>query len=748
MEIRLESTAGGGISPHEGKKIYKFDINRNAYLFEDVKTLDDFFACVKKVEQKEEAERLNSQGKYVAKCCQADKYKWCADNATVSYVDGEGKHYCVFHAPKGKKDVSSEEFNEFVFKGIKKAKEEDGTCDLSGTIFDGDISFSDFSEGSPLPDIIFKTSIFHGVIDFDKVIFSGKADFSHAQFHQIVYFRDASFKKMAAFLRTQFKQEADFISAKFENEVNFGGANFSQYADFDLVAFDQKVSFRFSYFKEDASFWEASFYGPADFNGVTFTKKVNFSDRGFNGETDFYAATFKGETDFTNCRFSKKANFSSGIFHSTALFLKTTFQDTAIFKDAVFKGTANFSNSEFQKNANFFQVTFNKLAFFSHAICKDNADFTSSRFDGRSNFESALFNSSTFYADVVFGGAVSFSKAHFEGIAAFENAIFQEKTDFSNVIFKKMANFESATFNGPTFFFGGTFKEHATLKGLNIKSRLRFEKANLKFTSFLDTDVRMMDFVNCEWNKRYGRDFLYDELVHFYDASQMKLKSMESVVLKEGFEVYIEPIWVTFRIDKLIQRFDSSWSDIWKHEWQGFLKDIFAFRRSEHINKVEMLYRYLKQKYKEEHNEQLTSNWHYGEKEMYRKSSLLRRYVPITFSNLYWATSGYGERPVRAGIILLLLIVAFSFFLALGGLLPLIGSSVYNLVAINDISDILKRDKLGLLILNTLQYVTFQKEPFFEPASLIGGWLKLIAQILIPVQAAFFVFALRNRYRR
>lgn len=51
-------------------------------------------------------------------------------------------------------------------------------------------------------------------------------------------------------------------------------------------------------------------------------------------------------------------------------------------------------------------------------------------------------------------------------------------------------------------------------------------------------------------------------------------------------------------------------------------------------------------------------------------------------------------------------------------------------------------------VLNTLQYITFLKEPIFKPASLFSEYLALFSRILIPIQTALFVLAIRNRFRR
>ncbi|MBF0527277.1 MAG: hypothetical protein HQK56_19520, partial [Deltaproteobacteria bacterium] len=80
--------------------------------------------------------------------------------------------------------------------------------------------------------------------------------------------------------------------------------------------------------------------------------------------------------------------------------------------------------------------------------------------------------------------------------------------------------------------------------------------------------------------------------------------------------------------------------------------------KADEYTKVGDLYRRLKQKYKEEHNEPEASTWHYNEKEMFRKSSKRRRYS-LSLTDLYFVSSGYAERPVRAFFALIVLIVLY-----------------------------------------------------------------------------------------
>jgi len=74
----------------------------------------------------------------MANCCKADQYKWC-ERHDVKYQDDDGNHYCIFHAPKELLNISINDFNQQVITEIDQQKKFNNRCDLSGTIFKGDI---------------------------------------------------------------------------------------------------------------------------------------------------------------------------------------------------------------------------------------------------------------------------------------------------------------------------------------------------------------------------------------------------------------------------------------------------------------------------------------------------------------------------------------------------------------------------------------------------------------------------------
>lgn len=401
-----------------------------------------------------------------------------------------------------------------------------------------------------------------------------------------------------------------------------------------------------------------------EFNRRVF-ERINEA-RAKNQICDLSGSIFEGSIDFSRATFSGETNFRETIFGEAVNFLEAKFNGAIDFSFAKINGVANFSKAEFNSEVNFFGATFNDVAKFFKAILSSKTDFSVATFSRGADFSWATFKR-----------------------ADFEATKFIEGTSFIKAIFNEKANFSWATFS-EAYFFGETFIEGGDFIGLKIEEKVTFQKANLEKVSFLDTDLRKIDF-NCDWPKKGGRNVLYDEI------------------------------------------------ELFKKEKGKDFKD--------KIKKVEILYRQLKQKYKEEYNEPEVSNWHYGEKEMQRKQSSMKDFS-FYLLHPYWLSSGYGEKPARAGIFLIFLLLYTSLFLAVAGLVvPDNVKDVHGITSIGWPYDI-DIKKIWALFLNTFKYVTFQRDPFFEPANWCGEAIKLLAQILIPLQAALFALAVRNRVRR
>ena len=368
------------------------------------------------------------------------------------------------------------------------------------------------------------------------------------------------------------------------------------------------------------------------------------------------------------------------------------------FRDVIFQDKADFKQTTFSGFSFFMKAFFIGEAFFGQASFMKDACFWQANFKLKAFFEKAFFRRAVFFMDANFIGEANFGEAVFGGAihkegnfrgggANFLRAAFSGNVDFRNASFSADVNFEGAIFSRNVYFEKTKFQDRLYLSWCSPKEWIFFEGVDLTNVHFLDSDPLKMHFIGCTWPQRFGRNVLSDE---------------------------INPIGK---------------------------KPSFA--------KIEHFYRRLKQKYKIEYNEAEASNWHYGEKEMFRKKKWWRRYNPFSFSNLYWVSSGYGERPVRAGLMLLLLFVSGTMLMNLLGLVPRHGNPVFGVDSIKGFSSLFDPMRFWLAINNTIQHALFVKDTYFIPQNLTGSIiLTLLTRLIIPIQTALFVLALRNRFKR
>ncbi len=134
----------------------------------------------------------------------------------------------------------------------------------------------------------------------------------------------------------------------------------------------------------------------------------------------------------------------------------------------------------------------------------------------------------------------------------------------------------------------------------------------------------------------------------------------------------------------------------------------------------------MKQRALEQHDQPQASHWHFREKLMALKRGGNGIFEAVMLW-LYWATSGFGERAVRAGVWLAAL-VALSFVLNATPQ-PMDWNSMWGAAAANA----------------TLATIPFAKD---IPGD---GWVKVgrgLWQFLIALQFTLFALAVRNRFRR
>jgi uncharacterized protein YjbI with pentapeptide repeats len=219
-------------------------------------------------------------------------YDWCK-NYPIVYKNQE-EEYCIFHAPNGYKKVSLEKFNELVFNEIEKAEKENKKCDLSGIIFEGDISFKDKKIKIP--------------ISLSYAIFNGKVNFSRAIFNENVNFYRVRFKDSPLFIGTEFNKEVIFTWSIFETDAYFLGVMFNGKVEFlRSKILNGVVNFSQSIFKENVNFSGAEFK-VAYFIETMFDKEVNFRNLSVEDALIFKSVNLKNAdflgTDLRICEFN------------------------------------------------------------------------------------------------------------------------------------------------------------------------------------------------------------------------------------------------------------------------------------------------------------------------------------------------------------------------------------------------------------------------------------------------------------
>ena len=106
----------------------------------------------------------------------------------------------------------------------------------------------------------------------------------------------------------------------------------------------------------------------------------------------------------------------------------------------------------------------------------------------------------------------------------------------------------------------------------------------------------------------------------------------------------------------------------------------------------------------------------------------------------YWSTSGFGERPKRAGFVLIGL-----------ALFPLICLAIAAVIETGPALSI-NTTRAAQVVVDWLRLISFIKQEAATTDSSLLGASKLTLssawQLLIALQAALFGFALRNKFRR
>ena len=396
--------------------------------------------------------------------------------------------------------------------------------------------------------------------------------------------------------------------------------------------------------------------------------------------------------------------------------------------------------SIFPEGISFQKIIFERsVEFYGAQFHAQMTSFWTSRFHGETSFRAAQFHGETtsFGGTHFLGKNTVFDGAQFHGQETFfgTTRFHGEKTSFSQVEFSskttgfwetefrsKTTSFSAAKFNGRTFFRGLEPKQ-VFLEGntdfiessVAEEGTLTFDWVDLSRVQFLHTNLSRVRFLNVTWDHSVS-----------WNVGPLQWGGWRS-------RVYDEAMWRSRR----------------RNPKKRLLVD------TQYLPHLDRIYRALKAYYRESGEHYLVGHFHYGLMEVrwYQKEtdrvetadsrregswSWLRRKLRRWFSweAAYRFSSGYAEDYAWAGLILVGLVIVFAgCYWWLGVPKEMLSAPGWK----QPLHALLYSFQAG-----TLGRVNF----YTEEVRLAARYLHLFESVLIPVQFGFFIFALRNRFRR
>lgn len=367
--------------------------------------------------------------------------------------------------------------------------------------------------------------------------------------------------------------------------------------------------------------------------------------------------------------------------------------DRNYFKDRVFHEFVDFSGAVFSHETSF------AVAKFLQAEFRERVDFLKTVFEGqKTNFREAKFKGDANFWDTQFKcEEVSFTDTEFseEGEVKFDASHFNCQVYFIKTKFNKLCK-----------FWWNEFPTH---------KQAVFEHADLSNCSFLYTNIDKVDFRYCEFGDNYREDDVIFSILRRPLPTEIKERIHKRVIRRLFYCLYLPFLRTAVLKDE---------RDCDKKVTEN-PKDKKARKEYEYVRR---LYLELKRNFEDKKDWNTAGDFHYGEMECRRKKkeTPLGRWF-FSLEALYFWASGYGERPLRAFVVLLLLIL---------GIFPLL--YMY-----------FSHDSYLACIWESVNVATFMRiEKPDVSDTLCGKFLLALESILVPFQGVFFALALRRKVKR
>jgi uncharacterized protein YjbI with pentapeptide repeats len=410
---------------------------------------------------------------------------------------------------------------------------------------------------------------------------------------------------------------------------------------------------------------------------------------------------FKFNCDFMETKFSGYANFMRAVFSGYADFMEAEFYEYADFTEAEFPVHAHFVKAKFSRGAGFVRAQFFRSADFSEAEFSRYAGFIQAKFFGDAGFGGARFRGSAFFGRAEFSRDADFSGAKFYEHANFVEAKFSQETSFDRATFSQSTDFSHAKTKPPgqVWFWNVSFSK---------PQQIKFHHVDLSRWSFLDTDLRRIDFDNVAWGTIPSISAL---------RSRRWVRRWERRHLSRRF---------LLRLLRLRLRLTPSRTALFD-EIRVSNKKVKVPK--EYLAKVERLYRHLKQNYESQRDYGRAGDFYYGEMEMKRCQLNPLGQIPFW---IYRILSGYGESYPRALFWLIVMWLLFAVLFTVVGYTDEWGNHA----------------DLWRSLIYSAQSMTLFHELNITFHSAWGKAIKLVASVLGVIQIALFGLALQRRFKR
>jgi uncharacterized protein YjbI with pentapeptide repeats len=449
----------------------------------------------------------------------------------------------------------------------------------------------------------------------------------------------------------------------------------------------------------------------ADFSGVRFTGPVSFRGVRFEGDTSFSQAVFEDSADF--------AVVESG---------------RCVFKGARFEGNA-YADSWQADTLNFEQTTFQTLARFYNLTARI-VSFSGARFGG-----ATAFGDITAHTFFNFVGAAFTERIRDFVAGARVLHLQQSRLERGGVLYLHGGQVELAgTELGAATMIAGSQKSgqfrnqdvSLVVDGAGWRPRLlALEEVDVEHLTLQDVDLSRCEFIGA-----MNLDLLKLEGLCLFDAPPKGIFAGATPPWIWSWTrrmiVFEERIWRSHSSRPSGWRIAPAKLDPGEPHIVSAKGDLFAraippdTERRAQAEQLAKVYRALRKGREDAKNEPGAGDFYYGEMEMRRAGNSSRGERFAVW--LYWLVSGYGLRPLRALLALLVLVAVCSAVLAGEGFTTSRGYSDAFLAS--------------LAASINLEYLDA------DAFTVTGQWIRILLRILGPTLFGLMLLALWGRVKR